>query len=150
MCGAALRIYLDVSKRGVSALRKMITSIISDLDGALSDQTYKFMALAFKGLQMRLRMTDDETYHMVKEHFSNVALPDGIDLVDAIGKYLSDSRIIEYYDNVPYIREFIDALHEYAKADIEIGVHGEKFTCSIGGFTEGIKELFDLVLQGMS
>lgn len=64
------------------------------------------MMLAARGLVARIRMTEDETYRMVSEHFkeNKVIMPDGADLVDEIGIMLSKTRLIDYYDNVPYIR----------------------------------------------
>lgn len=76
-------------------------------------------------------------------------MPDGADLVDEIGIMLSKSRLIDYYDNVPYIRQFIDALHDIGRADIEIGITNEYMSSSFSFFTEGFKELFDLIMQGM-
>lgn len=106
--------------------------------------------MAFKGAQIRVKLSEDETYKIAKEGLIKVPLPDAADLVDEIGSWLSTSRIIEYYDNVPYIRQFIDALHDLAKADIEIGITTENVTFSLCFFTEGLKELFDLIMQGMA
>lgn len=151
LCGAALRIYVDTTKMGKVALRKFLTSYaISDWLALFSDKTFRFITLAFRGLQMRMKLADELTYNLVKDLLHDVPIPDGVDLVDAVGKSMSESNFIGQYDNVPFIREFIDALHDFGKADFEFGIHSEAFTFSFGGFTEGIKELFDLVIQGMT
>ena len=146
----AIRTNLDVNKNAIKWIRKAISDVINNYKIISENKLFKFAAMAFKGAQIRVKLSEDETYKIAKEGLANVPLPDAADLVDEIGSWLSTSRIIEYYDNVPYIRQFIDALHDLAKADIEIGMTTENVTFSLCFFTEGFKELFDLIMQGMA
>ena len=149
-CGAAIRTNLDVNKNAVKWVRKSVSEMMASFGLDSKNKLIKFIGMAFKGAQMRIKLSEDETYKMAIEALGNTPLPDAADLVDEIGTWLSNTRIIEYYDNVPYIRQFIDALHELAKADIEIGMTSEHITCSLNFFSEGFKELFDLIMQGMN
>lgn len=148
-CGAAVRGRVDISKQALPSVRQIFSEFLVDSSGR-HDKLLDFLSLAFKGISMRVKLTENETYEMMKNLFGDKPLPDAADLVDELGMMISHLRLIEYYDNVPYIREFVDAIREYAKANIEFGVTYEKATASISFQTEGVKETFDLIMAGMT
>lgn len=150
-CGAAFRVRCEVKKTALPQIRSLVYETLHQDNNQLSsDKFLAFIMMAFKGFAMRVKLSEEETLRMVKEYFEGRALPDGADLVDEIGSLLSTSRLIEYYDNVPFIREFIDGLHKYARCNIELGMHIQSTTASFHFSTEGVKELFDLIMEGMA
>ncbi len=132
-------------------VKKFLTNYVSEESNGISDRVSKFLFLAIRGIQMRIKMSPEQTYNILRDDFSDKKefAADAIDLVDEIGLFLSDNRLIDYYDNVPFIHEFINTFHEFAVSDIELGVSSPKFTMSASFQSAGFKELFDLVLDGM-
>lgn len=150
--GAAFRFSFDVSKRAMSVVKKFLSNYVKENSHQLGDEkTLKFLLLAIRGIQMRIKMSPEQTYKILKEQVygKDIFAADAIDLIDEIGLFLSESRFIDYYDNIPFIQEFINSVHAYAWSDIEIGISSPKFTISSSIQTSGIKNLFDLVIQGM-
>lgn len=150
LCGAAVRARVEINKTCVNSVRDQVLGLLqSDLSWK-NDKFTKFLISAFRGFSMRLKLSENESYNMAKDMFEGKTLPDAADLVDEFGTILSETRLIEYYDNVPYIREFIDALHDYCKCNMELGLATQHITFSLSFATEGCKELFDLIMQGMT
>jgi len=148
--GAAVRGRVDISRQSLHRVREMIAEIVVR-SRYKNDKLLDFLVMAFRGVAMKVKLSDNDTYSFVSKvlNRNKGAFPDGADIVDEIGMLLSNTRLIEYYDNVPYIREFVDALREHARASIEFGLTFDKATASISLQTEGIKELFDHIMAGM-
>lgn len=115
------------------------------------DKLVKFLGISLKGAAVRIKLSPEETYKLILDQGkdANITYPDGIDLVDAIGGIISDLRIIDGYDKIPFVTHFINELHESGLFDLEVGCTTDFAGISLAFKTEGIKELFDLVMGGM-
>lgn len=97
-----------------------------------------------------MNLSDEETFKLFLDSFPRTAnWPDVLDLIDELGVLFERSHVIREYDNKPFVRDFIDALHDYANANIELGLTCDSFTLSGSIQTEGLKELFDHIMTGM-
>jgi len=148
--GAKVSAKIDMAKQALHRVREMMQKYFVRIKG-FRDKLVDFACIALRGLIMKVKLSDKDLFEIVKKIFERgiLKLPDGADVIDEIGMFLSNSRLIEYYDNVPYIREFVEALHEHALADIEFGVTFDKASASISIKTEGVKELHDEIMAGM-
>lgn len=63
-----MRLNIDVNKAAVPMIRKQIADSLASLSQS-QDKLTKFMMVAARGLNARIRMTEDETYRMVSEYF---------------------------------------------------------------------------------
>lgn len=101
-------------------------------------------------MSLRVNLSDEETFKLFLDSFPRTAnWPDVLDLIDELGVLFERSHVIREYDNKPFVRDFIDALHDYANANIELGLTCDSFTLSGSIQTEGLKELFDHIMTGM-
>lgn len=95
-------------------------------------------------------MSEDDIMKMVHDVIGvSTPLPDAVDLIDEIGMGLSKTGMIEHYDNIPFVRRLIDALHDLGKCSFEFGITNEDVNLSLQIDTQGVKELFDLIMAGM-
>lgn len=76
-------------------------------------------------------------------------LPDAVDLIDELGLVVTKTGLIEHYDNIPFVRRLVDALHDLGKCSFEFGLTNEDINASFQFDTQGVKELFDLIMGGM-
>lgn len=146
-------------KKIVYELAKLLRIIPEDLDDSsdynteAKTRTYfaRFLIAGFKSLQMRIKLKLGDAAAFLEGILENdrIKFGDVYDLVDALGKFLEESEFIRWYDNVPWIHEFVTALHQFAFADLEIGLVHKNFSSSIRMETVGIQQLFDLSMMGM-
>lgn len=152
LSGLAFRLKADVSKQYIQKVREWLAFYLANEKRSylLGDKALRFVLLALSGISARINLSDEETYKLFLDSFPRtVNWPDAIDLIDELGIFLERSELIQDYDNKPFIREFIDALHDYGKAIVEVGVTCDQFTVSVGAQTEGFKEIFDNIMAGM-
>jgi hypothetical protein len=156
LSGFAFRLKGEVSAQYLKAARDWVYGELQkpsksfEVLHALDDKLLRFAAFSLNGISMRLNLSEEETYKLFLDSFPRTAnWPDAVDLIDELGILAERARMIREYDNKPFFREFIDALHDYAKANIELGLTCESFTLSGSFQTEGLKELFDHIMTGM-
>lgn len=146
LCGFAFRVAATLDK-------DTIANITDDFLSTGTDRISNYLALAFKGLNMRVKLSNEDTYQLAVERLkaNNIDVPDAADLVDALGLFLTEETdLLQMYDNMPFVRDFLDALHDLAKTDIEAGYFSEKLLIQASFKTEGFKDLFDQLMEGMS
>lgn len=149
--GLALKVKLDIAKKYLKDLRtKIIGGMKKLVDQLFPDKVFNFCLKAIKGIHVRLKLSPEETYGLFKNSVGELELPDAADLIDEIGMFLHDQKLINMYDNIPFVKEVIDSFHDLAKCDIEAGYCSLQRTASLNFYTEGIKELFDNIMQGFS
>ena len=156
LSGFAFRLKGEVSAQYLKAGRDWIYKELQkpskqfDLLQALDQKLLRFAAFALNGISLRVNLSEEETFNLFLDSFPRTAnWPDALDLIDELGVLVERMRLIREYDNTPFFRAFIDALHDYAKANIEVGLTCESFTLSGSFQTEGLKELFDHIMTGM-
>lgn len=118
------------------------------LNAIIPSRIENFVVKALKGFQLRVKLSADETYSLLKTNFEGVELPDAVDLVDELGLMANELDWFKMYDEMPFVKDFVDALHDFAHCDIEMGYTSEQRTFSFSFHTKGIKEIFDLIMQG--
>jgi len=109
-----------------------------------------FLILSFKGMNFRMKMSEDDIMKMIHDVIGlSTPLPDAVDLVDELGMAVSKTGLIEHYDNIPFIRRLVDALHDMGRCSFEFGITNEDINLSFQFDTQGVKEVFDLIMAGM-
>lgn len=147
--GLAIKIKADIAKKFLKEVRARILQIGNDfINMFFPDKVMNFAIKALKGIHMRIKLTQEETYTLFKDSVGDIDLPDAADLIDELGVFVSERKLIDIYDNMPFVKEFIDSFHDLAKCDIEIGYSSSQRTASVNMVTQGIRELFDLLIQG--
>ena len=147
--GLAFRLKIDIAKKFLKEARTKILGVTkSFIDSVLSDKVFNFCLKAIKGLFIRIKLSPQETYGLLHSSFGELDLPDAADLVDELGMMANEAKLVHYYDNTPFIKEFIDALHDYGQCSFEFGYSSTQRTFGINVYTQGIKELFDTLMQG--
>lgn len=114
----------------------------------MPDKLSNFCIKAFKGLQVKVSLSPEQTYSMLESQFEGIDLPDAIDLLDEIGMFANQDLWIDYYDEFPFFRDLADAVYECGICDLEFGYASEQRTIAAKVKSGGIKELFDLVIAG--
>lgn len=144
--GICIRLRGDISSTAIPKIRGLLLS----MPELPTEKILLFLLLAFKGLNFRMRMSEDDIMKMVHDVIGlTTPLPDAVDLVDEIGMMLSKTGMIEHYDNIPFVRRLVDALHDLGRCSFEFGMMNEDINFSLQFDTQGVKELFDLVMGGM-
>ena len=149
--GFAFRFKADISSNYLKEVRHRIIGVgKNSIDTMIPDKALNFCIKAVKRLHLKVKMSPEETYAQFKDLFKDLDFPDTADLIDEIGHTASQFKFAHYYDNTPFVKDFIDAIHELAKCDIEFGYSSPQRTFGLNFQTEGIKELFDQVMLGFS
>lgn len=144
--GICLRLRGDVSSTAIPKIRSML----SQLPNLPTEKLLLFLMMGFKGLNFRMRMSEDDIMKMVHDVIGvTTPLPDAVDLIDELGLMVTKTGLIEHYDNIPFVRRLVDALHDLGKCSFEFGLTNEDINASFQFDTQGVKELFDLIMGGM-
>lgn len=152
--GFAIRIKAEISQRAVPFIRRMIWKALKPLIEKLKEQNNKlaiFLLAGIKAFHLRLKFQLGEAEQFLEALLadSGFVFPDVVDLIDALGFGLSGGSLLAAYDNMPFVRYFIDTLKEVGVAKVEFGITQHLFTAAFQVQTSGIRELFDMVLKGM-
>ena len=149
--GFAFRLKADITRKYLKEVRARVFKIFGNFINTLfPDKMANFFLKAFKGLQVRVKLSHEETYGLFQNSIGEFDLPDAVDLIDEIGMAAHEYKWVRAYDNMPFVKEFVDALHELGQCDLEVGYTSPQRTFSANLHTQGIKELFDNVLKGFS
>ena len=123
-----------------------------DLQDHLKFDTSGFLASilskTFSHMKLNLNLRGADNYQMFKTYFrlNDQHIPDIADLADDIGQRWA--QMGEFFDQFPFIEEFFEGLRKYAICDTEAGVLHEKGRVLLGFKTDGIDELYDLIVSG--
>lgn len=148
--GIALRVKVDIAKKYLKQVRIRILKAAANLiNSMVTNKIFNFCLKALKGIHIRLKLSPFETYGLFQSSIGEMDLPDAADLIDEIGM-MANHKLIRYYDNIPFVRELVDAIHEQGHCDMELGYSSPQRTCLIEMHTQGIKEVFDAIMQGFS
>lgn len=150
LSGFSARARVDCSEANKPVLRNFLLEKIG-LEPQEVPKSFRFMLLAFNSCQFRMRLSPEKTFNMVMDFLNqkNPDVPDGADLVDEVGLALDGSGTLNAYYELPFFRNFVDSIKEYALCDVEVGFHSIPLNASMKFQTEGIKELWEHVLDGM-
>ena len=145
MSGVSLRLRGNIASNAIPKIRGFLLGLELPTEKLLL-----YLILSFKSLNVRLRLSEDDMMKLVHDVIGvNTPLPDAVDLVDELGIMAHTLGLIDQYDNIPFIRRLVDSLHLLAKCSFEFGIFSEDANASIQVDTEGVKELFDLIMAGM-
>jgi hypothetical protein len=145
LSGISLRLRGNVASNAIPKIRSMLLGLQLPTEKLLL-----YLILSFKSLNLRLRMSEDDMMKMVHDVIGvDTPLPDAVDLVDELGMMASQLGFIDNYDNIPFIRRLVDSLHDLAQCSFEAGLFTEDLNASVQIETQGVKELFDLVIGGL-
>lgn len=99
-------------------------------------------------VKMNLCLNGADNYEIFKGYFDikDGHIPDVADLADDIGKVWS--QMGEYLDQFPFVEDFFEALRAHAICDTEIGFINEAGRVLLGFRTDGIDDLYDLIVSG--
>jgi hypothetical protein len=154
MKGFTFRLRCELMTSALPLVRGMIIDTIKLMAkriDALDDRIPAFILMSLKGLHMRLKLNMCDADEMLKGLLSSVGMriPDIIDLIDTIGHLMNNSPMLDSYDNMPFLARLIDTINDVGIANIEFGITGKLFTASCQIKTEGVKDVFDMIMTGM-
>ena len=161
--GFALRLKGEVASAAIPSIKLLLVQLLKALDiirinnddssdeGPAKDMLPVFLIAGLKSLQMRLKLNLGDAQEFLESLLQDnrIKFGDVVDLIDQVGVAMENSEFLNWYDNVPWIHEFINAFRELAFADVEIGLTHKSFSTSIRAETSGIRELFEAAMQGM-
>lgn len=159
--GFVFRLKGEIHSSAGDTVKKMLFELAKAMD-ILPEKTHysrdngnnyliRFIIAGFKSLQMRLKLNLGDAESFLEAILQNQSLVFGdvYDLIDSLGRMMEESEFLLWYDNVPWIHEFVTALHEFAFADAEIGLVHKNFSTSVRIETLGVRDLFDAAMMNM-
>lgn len=79
---------------------------------------------------------------------SEIHFPDGVDVIDEIGEIFN--AMSEPLEKAPFVMDFLGDLREHGVCDVEAGVIHRATKISVGVKTQGISEIYDKVMEGIT
>ena len=142
-----LELFVEDSKREV------VTSFLAaHLREAVQNPQLRFLLATLKSAAVRIKLSQEDTLGLLMDFLDHVGVeaPDGADLIDAVG-FMLDSEDFHYMvGEVPHVSELVDALKQLGKCDISLGYSQEKASAKLLVRMDGVKELYENVMAGMS
>lgn len=145
--GLTINGRVDVDK----AYKKTVSSIFLEmLQGTLSDRFLSFLVLAFRGLNIKLRMSSKDSLDLLMDFLntSNPDIPDGADLIDELGLMMDSLDFFSVSENLPFVQEFITALQAEGICDIQVGIFNSMGLAATHVRTDGLDDLYKKILEG--
>ena len=117
-----------------------------------TDKTFCFLTAAFRSLFFKVKMSTDNTFDLLMEFLNtiNPDIPDGADLIDSIGGLAQEIGFCDTIKQVPVIEALLNWAKDECLCDIQIAALIDGGAVHLRIKTEGIKELYEKVLQGFN
>lgn len=143
-----------MKSRAVPIVKSMIIQTLKKLtedSDFFKDRIPAFILMGLKNLHLRIKFSSGEAEEILQSIMedSGIRCPDAIDLIDFIGFAMSYGPFLDAYDNMPFVTALVDTLKEVGVAKVEFGLTHRLFTAGCQMKTEGVKEIFELTMNGM-
>lgn len=148
-----MKAKVEVSEANKQVIRENIATTLS-MGSSIAElpKSLRWVALCFNSAVFKMKLSQEKTFNIVMEFLNkmNPDIPDGADLVDAVGDLCDQSGLLRAYsDEIPAFRSLVDCLSEEGLCQATVGLYHPSVSVEASVKTEGIKELFELVRSGV-
>lgn len=113
----------------------------------------RFARLALRGLKMKIDLSPEDTLELLMDFIREVGLedmvPNGGDLVDVVGEFLSSIEWSGMLEQLPGFAACIELLKNSCEGNISAGLFNKDGCLRMSFKTEGLKSFYELVMMGM-
>lgn len=114
------------------------------------DKASRFLFLAMRSTYFRVKMTTDKAYDLFMDFLNSVDpdIPDGADFVDFVGEMFQATNLAQMMLEIPALNNLVNWLKEEGICNVQAGILVKSGAAHVNVFTEGVKELFEKVMEG--
>lgn len=118
----------------------------------MPERSWRFFSMAARSAFFRVKLSQENTYELFMDFLNqvNAEIPDGADFIDWIGMLLHQHQVVNTIRSIPVFDQFVNWLKDECLCDYLCGIVVKKGACHLRLQTEGIKELYEKVLEGFN
>lgn len=130
--------------------QKLMVEIIKKLKPYLTERETRFFVLAARSAIFRVKMNSESSFELFMDFLNTlkVDIPDGADLIDFIGELAAQHRVVELIKQLPALDQVINWIKDECVCDYTFALAVKNGAFHLRLQTEGIKELYEKVLEG--
>lgn len=117
-----------------------------------SIKQFKGLIMMFKMVRGKISLSSDDTFGLLMDFLDHVKVPapDGSDLIDYVGEFLSELQFPTLVQSTPLLASVLSFLHDHVLFDVDFGAMNKSLWLHASAKTAGLRELYDCVLAGFS
>lgn len=133
--------------------QQLMSDIVKQLKRKdFNERTTRFFILAARSALFRLKLSSDNSFDLFMEFLNSVGpdIPDGADFIDFIGDIVSKSNVMQLLNMMPALDGFLNWMKDECVCDVFLGVAVKDGACHFRVQTEGVRELYEKVIEGFA
>lgn len=117
-----------------------------------TERTLRFFLLTLRSAVIKLKMSSDSSFELLMDFLNTLSpdIPDGADLIDAVGGELEKMRFSNILQSAPAIYDMLSWMYDECLCDTGLSVLVHNGMIDLSLKTEGIKEFYEHLMQGFS
>ena len=148
LTGLGIKLNIDCLKE---ARPTIVKELAQSMNENVHDKAVRYLIMSFIGFSGKIRFSKENTLDLLMDFLNKVDpdVPDGADLIDEVGEILYKAGWFDLVEKTPVLSNFVSTLIECGHCDINVGYSSDRATFYLNAKTEGIKELYMAVMEGV-